>query len=523
MQHAGNRWFGAWLAVWCVASACAGSAAKQGQAAGAGASMHDASMHDAGDSSFAGSSGGTVTDAGVSAPLLITPTDPVIKVVNGKAQSLNFKATAGGVAAMPVWSISRAEIGTIDPKTGHFVSGSVGGQATITADTGKTKVATTITVSFVTTDNGAGAGGACGVGGCGGVGGEGGGPAVSAAQKKALDAKPAASTKLVWLYPYDQTVWPLGLLAPLLQWDFDPATPADAIKLQLDSQYYTYTGYFARPAALTAGAPFVRHPIPQAVWDAATRSSARSTLKVQLTVLTGNKALGPFTETWPIAGTSLKGTVYYQSYGTELAKNNTGAIGGDGKFGGATLAISGGDTSPSLVAGSDGDGNQCRVCHVISADGSRMIVQRGIPYPYLDSSSYALNLTGYPETPYAAATSGVMGWAGLSPDGKLALGNAGPLEGNANTNSSAGSQLLDAATGMPLASKGLTTFVTRAAMPVFSPDGTKVAFTFFEGPGNTTIGAGNESKLVVMDCAAKTKTFSQRVLVYEGKGGARPG
>jgi hypothetical protein len=425
------------------------AAAGAGSDAGAGGGKPTT---DAGTTS-AGADGSITTP--VAGALTITPKDSVLNVVNGKAQGLDFTAKIGAALANPVWSITRAEIGTIDPHTGHFVTGSVGGQAIITADTGKLKASTTITVIFVVSQNGTSGAGACAAGGCGGVGGEGTGPAASAAAKTALDGTATANPALVWLYPYDQTVWPLGLLAPLLQWDFDPTLPADAIKLELESQYYSYTGYFARPTKLAAGTPFVRHPIPQDIWDAATRSSARAVVRVKLTLFAGGKAYGPIRQTWPIAGASLKGTVYYQSYGTALAKNHTGAIGGDGKFGGATLAIQGGSTAPTLVAGRDGDDSKCRVCHTVSADGSRMIVQHGDDYSA--SSSYALNVVGYPETAYAAT--GVMGWAGLSPDGTIALGDAGPLSGNAN------SALLDANSGMQLTSTGLSSFVTKAAMP----------------------------------------------------------
>ena len=63
---------------------------------------------------------------------------------------------------------------------------------------------------------------------------------------------------------------------------------------------------------------------------------------------------------------------------------------GDGKFGGATLGIRVGDTDPKLVAGSDGSDANCRVCHSVSADGSRLVSanQNGA------SLSYALNANG---------------------------------------------------------------------------------------------------------------------------------
>ena len=49
-------------------------------------------------------------------------------------------------------------------------------------------------------------------------------------------------------------------------------------------------------------------------------------------------------------------------------------------FGGATLAIKGGSTSPVLVAGTNGGTPQCRVCHSVSADGSTLVTQHGDNY-----------------------------------------------------------------------------------------------------------------------------------------------
>ena len=79
-------------------------------------------------------------------------------------------------------------------------------------------------------------------------------------------------------------------------------------------------------------------------------------------------AYGPITETWTIAPARLSGTIYYNSYGTQLAQNSTGAVGGNGKFGGAVLSIHVGDTAPKLVAGTSATNpSGCRVCHSVAA------------------------------------------------------------------------------------------------------------------------------------------------------------
>jgi hypothetical protein len=107
----------------------------------------------------------------------------------------------------------------------------------------------------------------------------------------------------------------------------------------------------------------------------------------------------------------------------------------------------------------------------------------------------------------------------MTPDGKLGLGNAVPIPGGANFGDSA---LYDMGTGAAVAAPGLSSFVTRAGFPMFSPDGKRVAFNFHEGPGSASTGAGDGKKLVVMDFDAATRTFSGPKLAYAGATG-RPG
>jgi hypothetical protein len=446
--------------------------------------------------------------------LKITPANPVVVVKSGQAlPTVSFQVTSNGTPVGAQWLINRAEIGSID-KSGVFTpTGKVAGQATVEATVGTQKVSTTVTVQIQATENG-GTEPATGPGpgGYEGVGGEGIGGAVAGGVKTALDGTPTADPSMQWLYPYDKTVFPLGLLAPLLQWKAGPGAVADGILVHLSAKNYDYKGYFARPAALPAGQPFLRHVIPQATWDAATHSAAGGKLTVDVTVAAGGTAYGPISETWTIAQGELKGTVYYQSYGTNLAKNypTTAKNGQSIIFGGATLAIKPGATAPTLVAGSDGGPAQCRVCHSVSADGSRMIVQHGDSYS--TSSSYDLN-NGYTETPYANSTNGLLGWIGMYPDGSIGLSNAAPLPGGAN---SGNTSLYNLTSGAALATTGLTSFVTKAGLPAFSPDGKHVAFDFYEGPGNTTTGAGDGKKLVVMDFDKATGAFSNPRVVYSG-------
>ena len=462
--------------------------------------------------------GNNTPPADLATSLTLKPTNPTVTVESGKVTpTVSFTAWLGAKQIVAKWQLDQGEFGDISAGGVFTPSGKAGGMVKVTATAGNLKVSTNLLITLKMEQNGTTkANGNPGPGGFGGVGGEGLGPKVSAAVKTLLDGSVTAAPSARLLYPYDKTVWPLGILAPLIQWSGVPGG-GDGVVITLTGTFFSFKGYFARPAALAAGATFQRHPIPQDVWQAATRSAAGSKLVLRLVVAAGGKAHGPLTQTWIVARGALKGTVYYQSYGTNLVKNYSGAKSG-GKFGGATLAIKGGSTDPTLVAGKNGGTSDCRVCHSVNAKGTRMVVQHGNQYSA--TSSYDL-LKGYAETVYPASTVGKLGWIGMTPDGKLGLGNAAPIPGGANPVSS--SQLYDMASGAQVAASGLSSFVTRAGFPMFSPDGKQVAFTFYSGPGDATIGSGDTNKLVVMDFDAATKAFSKPRLLYKGAANSRPG
>ncbi len=121
-----------------------------------------------------------------------------------------------------LWLVDRAEIGTIDSAGLFTAAGKAAGDATVEATVGSQKVTTTVTVKIECEQNGGieSDGGTTG-GGIGGVGGEGEGGPVDSGLMAILLGSPTADATMKFLYPYDKTVFPLGLLAPLLQWTRD--------------------------------------------------------------------------------------------------------------------------------------------------------------------------------------------------------------------------------------------------------------------------------------------------------------
>jgi hypothetical protein len=454
--------------------------------------------------------------AATSAEYLLTPESPTLAIEHGSAAvSVQFEVkTRSGVHTDARFELADEALGTIDQDGLFTANGKRAGMILVEAHVGDQVVRTALTVTIHWEQNGgiADPASAQASGGYGGVGGDGPGSAVNDPLKKTLDGKPKPDAALRFLYPYDLTVFPLGMLAPLLMWSEASAPAADGILLQISTQNFEYRGYFGRPSSLAQAAPFVRHPIPQDVWDAATRSAAGGACKVELMLAKDGVSYGPISVTLKIAPGTLKGTVYYQSYGTNLAKNHDGAKGGDGRFGGATLAIKPGALGPELVAGSTGDHTQCRVCHSVSSDGSRMTVQSGgqTDSDYDATSSYDLK-NGNTEMPYPGIPK-KLAWIGLTPDGAYGLGNGYPL----GVGGDFMTQLYDMTNGQVVPTTGLAGIVTEAAFPMFSHDGKRVAFNFYMGPGNATTGAADQKKLIGMDFDPLTKVFSNAQVWYQG-------
>ncbi len=278
----------------------------------------------------------------------------------------------------------------------------------------------------------------------------------------------------------------------------------------------------------------MHHPIPQTAWDLLCNSNQGEAVTVTLVFSSGGQAYGPLTETWTIAQGSLTGTVYYNSYGTNLAHNYSQTTPINVTFGGATLAIKSGATGPTLVAGND---SECRVCHTVSADGSRLVTGNGntgtgntIEDPA--SAWYDLN-DGYAETPMTPGNDGRFNWGALSPDGTLLFNDGAMKSGNVKLQGSAAedngpvlAQLYAVATGDTYPSTGLPPTLV-AGSPVFSPDGKHVAFNFYSGTvpvGDAGAGdagpdggpalAGDGVSLAAMDFDASTTTFSNFRVLY---------
>jgi hypothetical protein len=451
------------------------------------------------------------TDAGKDArvdPITSFTIEPGALAFDASPKPVQFIARLpnGMPSNVPVrWTVEPKEMGTIDASTGLFTPTGASGDLKITATAGSIIVTVTLSVTVNVAQNGDPDFGTSpdGAGGIGGVGGEGGGSAIEdPALRAALDATPTDDPSLSWLYPYDRTVWPRGLPAPLLQWKRgDHAPIAVKIAISVGDDYKT-TLYLGAPKNVTT---IERLPLPQAVWRAAQLSGP--TMKIALTFVANEGGFKTYKAskelTWTTAPTDLKGMVYYNSYGTKLAENFGGAKGGNGRFGGATLAIEGGSFDPELVAGKTStDQSGCRVCHTVSADGSTLIALHN---EGMEASVYDLR-TGA-ERVMPVSDNGKFGWSGLTPDGAFALGASGPPGlGGSNPASLSASKLYRVVDGSTVATTGIEGVTTQAVTPQFSPDGKKVAFNGYQGVGAGGLQANGRS-LFVMDVARRADAF----------------
>jgi hypothetical protein len=467
----------------------------------------------------------------------VQPSEPqtlTVDLADASPPTVIFTATLNGQPIEAGWNVDRGEIGAIVAGTGGQAtftpSMQTGGLVTVRAGLNGKVLERQVMVKLHATQNGPNPDSAAeqaqiaidvpsltAGGGIGGVGGEGLGTAIAdAATRDLLDTPTgdAAAKHLELLYPYDATVFPRGILAPLLMWRSD-LNGVDAIKIELrtTSGSFAWSGKFAAPAILgTTNGPFSRHPIPQDAWTKATDTAGSLTpqgesdkLEVSLTVAKGGESYGPVTQTWNIAAARLSGTIYYSSYGTNLAKNESGAVGGDGKFGGAVLSIRVGDTGPELAAGTDGGAAECRVCHSTSADGSRLFALQGGSY---DGYAYDLGTMGV-SAGQDMNKSGAE-YPGLTSDGRYALSPDGVLLDLENA-------------GAVVSTTGLSEVAGALGPSSFSYDSTKVAFN----PMDSDSLSDPRRKLVVMSFDPAGMAFADAVTVVDNSAEAnaqmRPG
>jgi hypothetical protein len=304
---------------------------------------------------------------------------------------------------------------------------------------------------------------------------------VPAATQTKLQGSGRADTAFAWLYPYDKTVFPRGLLSPTLQFG---GGASDAEYVHITSKTLDYQGYFAGG---TAGS--VKLALAQKSWAAvAVAVGPGDVASVKVTKVSGSSVSGPISETWPIAQGNIRGTVFYETYGSTIAGGRNSV---------AILKINPGATTPTVFQGSMG---ACgAICHAASADGSTIVSATS-----LGASASWRVASGTSITTSATTTFTYMG---LYPDGSFGMTSTGY---GAVYAPSASSRLFSTANGAAIAAPGWDSVITAAGTPSFSSDGKQIAFMHEDKDAHTIAKA---------DFAVSTKTFSNITDLATGASG----
>ena len=393
--------------------------------------------------------------------LVIDPVDPVV-VADGTPTSLQLHARLGDVEPPSVsWFLDDVVVGTID-NTGLFIAnGLVAGAVQVTARYGALEATTTITVQVRATQNPGG---------------------LSSEEQDALRGGGTADGAFRWLYPYDETVFPRGLPAPLFQLG---GAGAERVRVTIDIEprSFHYEGFFA-------GSSPLQLRLPQEVWDAMTESArAGDAVVVGVTKLQGGAVTGPAVETLRIAQGRLTGSIYYNTYNSPAA------------HGGAIMRVPlGGDAQ--VVQGG------CTVCHSVSANGTRIatglswsgtetITGTGNP---IRSGIIELDASGAATAGWTDPDGRKFSFGALTPDGAWMLSSAvAPTNRIRGLSGTMRSRLWDASTGAEIPAPSFTDVVSYAVTPQFAPDGSALAFSwFFDG------GTENGRVLAVMSFDGST-------------------
>jgi hypothetical protein len=342
-----------------------------------------------------------------------------------------------------------------------------------------------------------------------------------------------ADANLQILYPYNKTVFPLGLLPPVIQWRDSGTTTTGYAKVTLQypttgtpiflwseivSENGSLPGQYAT-LPTSAGLPVKgggRAQIPSIVWTTLQNAAAGSDVLVTVQTLLSNQGTIPVSVTVHFATAPLKGTIYYQSYDTNLvahgAANPTGAV----------LGITVGAQAPTLV---DGNATTCRACHSVSANGTVMVVNDtgGDDNLYGGSDKVALPANTETQIPPGTGTTpndGRFSWTAISPDGGTMFTSAGTQpSGNSGEWGSTTTTYGGVASGTAVAalSSGLYTIAGaiqttsglaagfQARFPAWATDMSALAFNY---------ASSDNISLAMMTFTPSTNTFSAPTVLF---------
>jgi hypothetical protein len=407
--------------------------------------------------------------------LTVEPSSAEITVDGELIPSKAFTAKLEGkdVSKNVAWFFERPDIGDVKDGSTFLPTGNVGGSGKLVARLSGAEGSATVTVYIKKTI----------VSG------------VSAEQKALLD-NPAggADPTLSIIYPFNKTVFPLGVLAPEIQWN--GGNVGDAYKLTIKEKHYTYTEYLKN-------SPPSRHLIEQKYWEGVSASGVGAEsdpVTVTLSRLSGGTAYEPATTSWRIAQGRLKGSVYYWELPDACGSENSN---------GRILRIK----PDSAQVDEFYKPGHCWGCHTVSRDGKTMMATYDTQFPF---PMVTLDLTQNP-TKLGALTvnSNVRGtFSAFNHTGDKAI-----ISNDASTSPNVDLKIISTLTGEVLNPNAMA---KGCGEPAWSPDGQKVAaICNLKGMGWVFDATGGD--LAVADVGADGfSTSNMKTIVTKEGGTGRP-
>lgn len=408
--------------------------------------------------------------------LIISPTNPVLNVVDGNVPTQMMKVTTQAgidVTASVQWVYERPDIG--DVAGGTFMpTGNVGGIGVLTAKFQASEASTNVTVNVKKSDNQAG---------------------VGPAEMAAFDNPTLGTDPGQIVYPFNETVFPLGVLAPEIQIN---NVQGGLYRLKITEKHLEYVAYFNGNLPL-------RYLMNQQNWEsigASGTGSISDPLTVQISRLQGGQSFQPMTQTWHIAQGKVRGAVYYWELPGVCPNGSS-----DGKI----LKIKPDSATPEEFF----TPGECWGCHTVSRDGKTMMATLDTPYPF---PQVTVDLTQTPAQygPITVGTGlrGTFGAFNHTGD-KLIVSNDDSSTDNANKIL----RIVDAANGSVINGNAMG---AGCIEPAWSPDGAKLSAVC----GASGFGWGFDASggyLAVADVAADGFSVSGvKQIVPQAAGPGRP-
>src|SRR6478735_2576221 len=329
--------------------------------------------------------------AGMRARLTVTPANPSFSVALVPAGCYSGTVT-------PAWTLDRFDVATVSNGAVNLLS-AVPGTLNVTAYAGQFSATAQLKVTVNVTDS-------------------------TLAPPNAVTnfAKTVGGTDpTTLLYPYAETVLPLGLIPPLVQWD-NGGTAADAVQVSL--RYPAAgTATFAWNAIIPESNP-PSATIPQSVWKDFENAGKGSDVRIRVQRLISGVPAPALSRTLHFSSAPVRGLIYYTQYNRSGSTN--------------MMVADPSSTAAAKSAFATVDG--CPVCHTVSANGTYFAtsdkswsatnggpskISGGVLNPIADFVSS--------RDAYTAGSNDWRGfaWAPLTPDGTLALA-ANNIWGNTN-------------------------------------------------------------------------------------------